>query len=97
MLLVLQPTRQEHIVDAIGNTLKGGVGKYQFFADERFQDTLRIGRGADIVFLDELGDKKVQIDILFMLKNAKKHALNSIFYMFLFLYSIMDEVFSLLL
>ena len=50
-LLILQPTRQEHIVNAVGNTLNGGVGKDQFFVDERFQDALRVGGGADIVFL----------------------------------------------
>ena len=61
MLLILQPTRQKYIVDAIGNALKSGVVKYQFFVDERFQDALRIGGGADIVFLDELVAKRLQI------------------------------------
>lgn len=71
MLLILQPTRQKHIVDAIGNALKSGVGKYQFFVDERFQDALRIGGGADIVFLDELGGKKIANCLLFALEYAK--------------------------
>ena len=43
MLLILQTTRQKHIVNAIGNTLNGGVGKYQFFVDEGFQQPLRDG------------------------------------------------------
>ena len=96
MLLILQPPRQKYIVDAIGNALKSGVGKYQFFVDERFQDALRIGGGADIVFLDELGGKKIANCLLFALKNSKKHAIKLDYYCMLFLYSIMDEVFSCL-
>ena len=40
LLLVLKPSGEKHIVNAVRNTFNSRVGEYEFLVDESFQKSL---------------------------------------------------------